>query len=203
MLVSLAAACGDEEEWPEGPTADFSATPLCDLVVALGLTGDASVAGDSPIVAYRWSFGDGTSAFGMAVEHRYAQPGTVEIGLTVTDANGLGALEVKTLPDQTPCLSVASQSVTADSSNASPQAELQNDSDRGALVSVVLDVAGADGLLLAEGIDGGQHPIGAGSNAVFTSTAGPIACGSRCADFDAGTVVPRVTNTYWCDPAGC
>jgi PKD repeat protein len=43
----------------------------------------------SPIVSYRWSFGDGTSANGVSVDHTYNQANTYRVNLTVIAENGL------------------------------------------------------------------------------------------------------------------
>ncbi|HSC28224.1 MAG TPA: PKD domain-containing protein [Vicinamibacterales bacterium] len=42
----------------------------------------------SPIVSYRWEFGDGGSGTGKAVSHTYDFPGSYAVTLTVTDAFG-------------------------------------------------------------------------------------------------------------------
>jgi PKD repeat protein len=43
---------------------------------------------DGSIVSYFWSFGDGTNATGMIVEHTYAEGGNYTVTLTVTDDDG-------------------------------------------------------------------------------------------------------------------
>ena len=48
-----------------------------------------SIDPDGEIIGYEWSFGDGGSAEGGAVEHTYEQPGTYTVVLTVTDNDGL------------------------------------------------------------------------------------------------------------------
>ncbi|MES2154282.1 MAG: thrombospondin type 3 repeat-containing protein [bacterium] len=49
---------------------------------------DASVAGDAPIIAYQWSFGDGSTSGEKDPTHTYAEPGTYDASETVTDENG-------------------------------------------------------------------------------------------------------------------
>jgi PKD repeat protein len=47
-----------------------------------------SRASDNDIVRYDWNLGDGTIAGGATVTHSYAQPGTYQVTLTVTDDKG-------------------------------------------------------------------------------------------------------------------
>lgn len=67
------------------PTASFTATPS-------GLTGqfNASASGDSDgtIVAYEWTFGDGTTGTGVTASRTYTTAGTYTVGLTVRDDDG-------------------------------------------------------------------------------------------------------------------
>ncbi len=69
----------------ELPTADFTASSL-----GLDVTLDAGAASDpdGTIEQYTWDLGDGDSASGQEVEHAYAEPGTYEVTLTVTDDRG-------------------------------------------------------------------------------------------------------------------
>jgi PKD repeat protein len=50
--------------------------------------GSGSAAPDGKLVRYAWSFGDGGSLDGAKVVHAYAQPGTYDVKLTVTDDTG-------------------------------------------------------------------------------------------------------------------
>ncbi|WP_370328126.1 PKD domain-containing protein [Euzebya sp.] len=53
---------------------------------------DASTSTDgSEITSYAWDLGDGTTATGVTAAHTYANPGTYEVVLTVTDDTGLTA----------------------------------------------------------------------------------------------------------------
>ncbi len=53
------------------------------------ITFDASKStDDGEIVSYDWNFGDGTTAKGKIVKHRYIWPGTYNVVLTVTDNDG-------------------------------------------------------------------------------------------------------------------
>ncbi len=45
--------------------------------------------GDSGIASYRWDLGDGTTASGMQIRHRYATSGTFPVVLTVADHTAL------------------------------------------------------------------------------------------------------------------
>jgi len=50
--------------------------------------GTSSTDPDGSISTYRWNFGDGTTASGAQVSHRYSSGGTYIVTLTVTDNNG-------------------------------------------------------------------------------------------------------------------
>lgn len=65
------------------------AKPGDDIVVApgqqVGFDGAASVASDSPIMRYKWSFGDGATAEGPQAQHVYGAPGQYRAILRVED----------------------------------------------------------------------------------------------------------------------
>jgi len=63
------------------PEKVYTATPVI-------FDGSSSRAPDGNILAYHWSFGDGATASGARVRHRYHKPGTYEVSLTVEDDSG-------------------------------------------------------------------------------------------------------------------
>jgi outer membrane protein assembly factor BamB len=71
------------------PTAQFTANPASGAL-PLDVTFDASTSADpdGTIVMYAWDFGDGASANGNPVTHRYTVTGTYNVTLTVTDNGG-------------------------------------------------------------------------------------------------------------------
>ncbi|MBA3736975.1 MAG: PKD domain-containing protein [Actinobacteria bacterium] len=58
----------------DGSTCDFDASTSAD--------------GDGSIVAHAWTFGDGSAAGGMLIQHRYQEPGAFTVALSVTDDTG-------------------------------------------------------------------------------------------------------------------
>ena len=64
------------------PTAAF--TVSCEYLVC-DLDGGTSTDSDGTIDDYAWDFGDGETGTGATPEHTYAEPGTYEITLEVTD----------------------------------------------------------------------------------------------------------------------
>ena len=84
-LLGVAAGCA---LLPIGPAARFEVTPV--VLYAGDLASfDATASRGSPsIAAYDWEYGDGSSGAGMRTEHRFEEPGTYEITLTVTGGSG-------------------------------------------------------------------------------------------------------------------
>jgi subtilisin len=77
-------------EPPPPPPPPENLPPSADLNVScqdLNCTfdGSGSTDSDGTIVAYSWTFGDGTTGSGASVSHAYTQPGTYNVTLTVTD----------------------------------------------------------------------------------------------------------------------
>jgi heat shock protein HslJ len=85
LNYSLTQADRPEEVKP--PQAVIQAIPQAQTGQVVVFDGSAST-GDVPIVAWRWEFGDGTTASGEVVQHVYRNPGTFTVRLTVTDQRG-------------------------------------------------------------------------------------------------------------------
>ncbi|WP_165875298.1 PKD domain-containing protein [Natrarchaeobius chitinivorans] len=87
---------GDPDpEPPEGPTAAFSTSspsPEPDEEVTFDAEGS-----DGEIESYAWEFGDGTEATGQVVSHAYAEEGTYDVELTVTDVDGETDAAIETI----------------------------------------------------------------------------------------------------------
>jgi|GEM_PF-1926962 PKD repeat protein len=75
-----------------GPFEAFaSATPTYgNAPLTVAFTG-SSTGGDSPVVSYAWTFGDGGSSSAQNPSHTYAAAGTYAVLLTVTNASGATA----------------------------------------------------------------------------------------------------------------
>jgi len=70
---------------PEGPTAAFrSQSTLLDVELDASLSSDP----DGTLTSFAWDLGDGTSASGAMVTHRYATVGSYDVVLTVIDDDG-------------------------------------------------------------------------------------------------------------------
>lgn len=72
------------------PVAVIAGAGDVDPGQALALSGAQSHDQDpgGVVVGWDWTFGDGTTASGKDVQHAWAQPGTYQVALTVTDTSG-------------------------------------------------------------------------------------------------------------------
>ena len=71
------------------PMADAGEPQLVGVNQEVVLDAGRTVDDDGAIAAYEWNFGDGATASGVEVRHRYAQPGRYDVALTVRDDAGL------------------------------------------------------------------------------------------------------------------
>jgi len=78
------------------PTAYFDFSPRSPIVNEdLTFNASKSYDPDGTIISYNWNFGDGGTATGQIVTHKYSSPGTYIVSLTVTDNDGLTDMETK------------------------------------------------------------------------------------------------------------
>ncbi len=84
---------------PAPPTASLSADPQEGKApLSVSFDGSKSTAIDAAqILEYRWNFGDGATAMGIATTHTYAKAGTYTVTLSVTDSRGLSAMASTTI----------------------------------------------------------------------------------------------------------
>ena len=82
--------------WSQGPTADFTATPLSACVgETINFTNTSTANGGAAIQDYTWDFGDGNSSNDESTSHSYSDSGTYTITLVVTNTLGEADAEVK------------------------------------------------------------------------------------------------------------
>lgn len=92
VSVSALTAAG------QPPVAAVTATPVSGtvpLTVAFSATGSSDA--DGSIVAYDWTFGDGSTGSGATVNHTYGTAGSFTATLKVTDNSGLSATKSTTI----------------------------------------------------------------------------------------------------------
>lgn len=83
--LTLTALSDDTPPEPVAPVANFSYS-------ASGLTvsfSDLSTDANNNINSYSWDFGDGNASGDANPQHNYAEPGSYQVSLTVTDSTGL------------------------------------------------------------------------------------------------------------------
>ena len=89
VSAGFAQSEGCDKVDPDAPIVEASATPTSGQApLVVDFTSSATDPnGTAPLgrTAYRWEFGDGSSAFGANQRHRYTEPGTYDAVLTVTD----------------------------------------------------------------------------------------------------------------------
>jgi gliding motility-associated-like protein len=81
--------------YSQGPTADFSASPLSVCLGSPITFTDLSTPGSATITSWAWDFGDGNSSTSQNPTHVYTNPGTYTIILVATDQNSVADPEVK------------------------------------------------------------------------------------------------------------
>ena len=94
-FTQLYAAMTDAEiravrNWPKPPPGasfDVSASPNDELPTSLSVSAMPAVAGPCQDVTYAWEFGDGGTASGAAVQHRF-KAGTFQVTLRATNSCG-------------------------------------------------------------------------------------------------------------------
>jgi len=85
------------------PTASFTVSPSPALVgQTVTFNGTGSVDPDGTIVAYTWSFGDGTTSSGSSTSHAYTAAGAYTATLTVQDNSGSTASTSRPVTISTP-----------------------------------------------------------------------------------------------------
>jgi PKD repeat protein/uncharacterized protein YraI len=81
----------------QAPVAVISGPTTGQVGVNLTFSGGSSRDNDGSIIGYAWNFGDGVTASGVNASHSYAQAGSYEVSLTVTDNGGLTGSSVFTV----------------------------------------------------------------------------------------------------------
>lgn len=104
---------------------------------------------DGNIVSYDWTFGDGSSASGVLVDHVYASGGSFPVTLSVTDNADATGLDTQTVSVQAPSTGL-DLSVTAYKRRGTRFADLSWTGASGASVDIYRD----GGLVITTGNDG-------------------------------------------------
>lgn len=118
FVVSSSTWDGEPQTPAVPPAARFSFSPTSPRAGQEVSFTDQSLAGTSPITAWRWSFGDGVSTSERSPKHAYPQPGTYPVSLRVTASDGRTSESIVNLTVAAPLRPVADFSVDAASLRA-------------------------------------------------------------------------------------
>lgn len=98
VLLTVTSSAGSDSESkpnyitargdPVPPTAEFSGAPTTGPAPLAVQFTDQSTPGSSPITARLWTFGDGGTSTATSPGHTYTDPGSYNVSLTVTTADG-------------------------------------------------------------------------------------------------------------------
>ena len=134
----------------EAPIARISAPHRVPVGEAAIFDGSGSSGAEGEVVAWRWNFGDGTSAEGATVEHRFETAGAYRVRLAIESDS-----------DTTDCNAVSAEQLVV--ANAPPVADAGQDQLVGVAQEVLFDASGssdADGAVVSY-----QWDFGDGSGA--------------------------------------
>ena len=93
--ITVKAGSSDEGEPYDGSNVNEQCTGMCSNIshtVVFNASGSSDT--DSIIADYSWDFGDNNTDTGDVVFHEFADPGTFDVQLTVTDIAGNSALHI-------------------------------------------------------------------------------------------------------------
>jgi PKD repeat protein len=138
----------------EAPVARIDAPERIPVGEPAVFDGTASSGADGEIVAWRWTFGDGSSAEGPTAEHRYETPGAY-----------VARLAIETDSPTSDCNLVTAQQLIV--ANAAPEAQAGVDQVVGVDQEVLFDASGstdADGAITAYQWDFGDGTRATGMN---------------------------------------
>jgi heat shock protein HslJ len=114
LNFSLSAPNRPDEAAP--PQAVIQVVPQSQVGQVIVFDGSASI-GQTPLVSWRWDFGDGNTASGTVVQHTYRNAATFTARLTVTDQRGqtgssTAQIHVLPLPTASPTSTVLPPTAT-------------------------------------------------------------------------------------------
>ena len=172
----------------QAPTAHVSANPISGTAqLNVTFSGSGSSDPDGTISNYSWSFGDGSGANGMVVDHTYTSAGQYTAVLTVTDNDGAAdsasvAITVAAAANQAPTADISAVPVNSAS-----------------LLTMSFDASGSsdpDGSIVNYDWNFGDGTVGSGKTAAHTyTTAGQYTAVLTVTDNDGATDTDAVVIT--------
>ncbi|MCD6473786.1 MAG: tandem-95 repeat protein, partial [Thermoplasmata archaeon] len=116
------------------PVANFTYSPMNPTDMDTISFTDLSYDSDGSIVNYTWNFGDGSISYEQNPQHRYADDGTYDVTLTVTDDDGATDTTIKSITvSNVPPVAINDTAIT--------------DEDTGIVINVSANDHDTDGIL--------------------------------------------------------
>jgi PKD repeat protein len=170
---------------PGGPYVGTEGSPV-------HFDGGASSDPDGDALAYAWSFGDGGTASGAAVQHAYAQDGAYTVRLTVRDPDGASheAATTVTIANVAPSVNALTAPVAPVPVGAAVEVRAQF-TDPGVLDSHTATIDWGDGSTSAAAVDG-SAAAGEASGSHTYAAPGVYTVAVRVMDGDGGVSAPAV-----------
>ena len=118
LLMLFIASCTNPNPFEnKAPISSFTMSETTATTgTQISFDGSASSDSDGNITNYNWNFGDSNVAVGSTVTHKYTNPGSYTVKLTVTDNSGASNTSSKTIKINQPAVTARASTLGGDDS---------------------------------------------------------------------------------------